>query len=459
MLKIIVSPSTDNEIKRPDLKYVRDVGDISLDESIEYCLVTLDKVKDIQRAIKRFRTSKKLCLTPLFIRQCPIQLTEGIIDAYDPSMDQLETVAQHINTKLADIEQGIDFDDEEQLLLSFLYSRDGLCLEPVIDATSPQLARYPLVEYFIEDKRVALKAVLSLASQDLLQASEIVDEIQCCPHCHNGWLSYRNTCPECQSVDIQKTAYLHCYRCGNTEPEYHFLKKNILICQRCNSQLSHIGIDYDRPLEEYLCVKNKHQFIDTKVICRCLSCKQDIATEHLYSQKISRYRLGDRGANHLHSKQALLSSDLKDEDNFCDPTYFSMFVDWMLRACSRHDKMSFSLVTIRILNTKELTQQLGLSKSRQLFRDFFAHLRAQLRTTDMGQRSDSGQVLLLLPQASSSSISAIRTNLGKFIKQYKTQELITIRLSFHSISSDEIQIDKYDAQLLLYELNTRSHRD
>lgn len=460
-MKLIIGDVEIEALKNSDAMIIESIAELSLsnDESIDWILICHDKRDDLYAALAFFRRHKPYCLVPIFSSvACLDENISQWLDGYYVNAQQIGDCANKINSKLADIINFIDYEDEENLLLCYLFSRVEKTLDFILDIHVPHVVRYPLSEMYIADKEIALRSVLLLTSRGFLESIAIKDEIQSCPHCKNCLVTYKNTCPECHTVDIKKQRFLHCFSCGNAEPEFSFLKKDILICSRCNTKLRHIGIDYDRPLEEYVCSR-QHAFIEPDVISHCLYCMKESLPSQLVSQKLSEYQLSNKGASHLISVDSVLEEQLKDKQGFFDSVYFSLFLDWMLSSCCRYEQISFSLLNLTITNDLELIERYGVVKTRQLYSEFFSYLRSQLRVTDVSARTDSESITIVFTQTDSSQAAYVKKNINKFIANSTSVNQVNIKLKVDVISSDEIQVEKYDAKLLLSELSARRFDD
>ena len=459
-MKVIISNTTNNAQLYPDdAVVIHDITNLKDDETIEWILIDWDDIKSQERYLHTIRSKAATSLLPIFCnKDNETALGKTLSDGHALHFDALQTKAEKINSLINEVKDQDDNSDPEIRLLMFLLSRPQVRLTFSLDISLPQLVRYPLMEVFISEPQSALKRINALSARGILAPDRIEDEVQMCPHCKNSLINYKNICPECHTVDIKKQRFLHCFSCGNTAPETEFLKKDAIICTHCNTKLRHIGIDYDRPLEEYICNAHQHAFMEPEVYSHCLSCHKECTPEHLISHKLCAYHLSDKGVNFIVNKENVNLEDLKDEHSYFDQSFFILFLDWMIRACTRNEHMKFTLFNINIKNNVELLEHYGLIKTRQLCDDFFNFLRSYFRSTDTFTRRHNEVATVIFTQTSSKDVSSIKKNVDRFLND--TQEgCVKVVVEMNTICSDTIDLTKYDAALLLAELDAQASDD
>ena len=68
-------------------------------------------------------------------------------------------------------------------------------------------------------------------------------------------------CPKCKIKKLFSEYSIHHFVCGYVGPESDFFQDKKLICTKCNRELRHIGVDYDKASIITEC-KNGHVFQD-----------------------------------------------------------------------------------------------------------------------------------------------------------------------------------------------------
>lgn len=125
---------------------------------------------------------------------------------------------------------------------------------------------------------------------------QFFDKIHLCPFCSYFVLNFREVCPRCESANIGIMEMLHHFRCGYVAPETEFKEGVRYVCPKCNQQLRHIGVDYEKPTSNYSCASCKYIFPEPKVSCRCLKCGQVFGVEKALVRTIHIYRLTAKGS-------------------------------------------------------------------------------------------------------------------------------------------------------------------
>lgn len=115
-----------------------------------------------------------------------------------------------------------------------------------------------------------------------------------CRHCNSQSVEAYLQCPECQSRVLDKGGIIEHFKCGNVDFEAAFVRENKLVCQKCNSELKQLGVDYRRVGVGYRCA-NKHLFSIPKIVFVCVRCHEqfDLNTAKLETQYS--YELTEKG--------------------------------------------------------------------------------------------------------------------------------------------------------------------
>lgn len=303
----------------------------------------------------------------------------------------------------------------------YLACRPSQRLQPVKDWAAPGYYRYPLVEALLgaaEDPFVWLER---WSRRRILDTDMVLDRLRLCDQCSSAHLNHVDVCPSCGSIDIASTRLMHCFTCGHVDRQESFQRQHRLECPKCSSVLRHIGVDYDRPLEQLQCRQCKNLFVDADVRSQCMACGGTSSPERLPVRPIPSYRLG--GAGLLLARQGNLSPVLSGLDtvNFIVPALFERLLDWQIALARRYPESHFfCVVGLRVRNLEELVSGIGRSSTATLVDGFAERLRATLRTTDLTTRGDDDHIWLLTPHTDEAGgrllVSRIR-ELGRASRQ------------------------------------------
>jgi GGDEF domain-containing protein/DNA-directed RNA polymerase subunit RPC12/RpoP len=264
--------------------------------------------------------------------------------------------------------------------------------------------------------------------------------------CHHNFV---DVCPQNRSIDIVQKPFLHCFTCGHVAPEETFLSSGALVCPNCMTRLRHIGSDYDRPLENYVCNDCGHSFIEPSIVARCLSCGSQNSTETLIPRQIYSLRLTERGrvAAQTGNMEDLFA--LFDNLNYVAPPFFQTILDWMLALCRRHAEERFSLIGVRVVNILELTERIGRHRMSELLDEFALRLREAIRTTDLTTRTSQWVLWLLLPKTDSAGCEVLVQRLREIAKNSRQPEGVGLEIDVVSFSAPSDIVNEEPAALLL----------
>jgi len=115
-----------------------------------------------------------------------------------------------------------------------------------------------------------------------------------CSHCHSQTMELYLQCPECQSRVLDKGEILEHFKCGNVGFESAFTRGDKLVCQKCNSELKQLGVDYRRVGVGYRCA-NKHIFSIPRIMFVCTQCKTEFDLREAKLQTLFSYELTEKG--------------------------------------------------------------------------------------------------------------------------------------------------------------------
>ena len=203
-----------------------------------------------------------------------------------------------------------------------------------------------------------------------------------------------------------------------------------LNCPGCAARLRHIGTDYDRPLENYVCNGCDHTFIEPQVIARCQHCEAENKPEDLVPIQVHSLEITERGRMAVRSGSLMDVVELPDIHNSLDTSHFEFIVDWSLALCLRYPEERFSLIGIQLQNIIELTDKLGKYRVTELIDGFISRIR--IDTTDLITRTGQYNFWILLPKTDSRGCDIVFKRLTE-VKTHAIQEE-DITLEFDAVT-------------------------
>jgi hypothetical protein len=357
--------------------------------------------RDVQRAeatVQALRTDPATCLLPVFLARDlgPRlgELCDGIPSDHQDRNAHLQRVRHRMQKLAPDVErQGQDF-----RLLAFLYCRPEELLAPIEDWQHRAIYTYPLAEAMADEGRRAGAWLKQLVERRYLEPERLVGRVRHCPACEACHHNYVDICPHCTSMAIESKPFLHCFTCGHVAPEEAFIKEGLLACPHCRARLRHIGADYDRPMDNYLCRDCGQSCVEPHVVAQCLGCGTRNEPDKLIPEDIHALRLSERGRAAARTGSLEDIYALLDNLNYVRTPYFESLVDWLHGLCRRYNEELFSLLGIRLKNIETLTDRLGRHRTAELIDAFAVRLRESIRLTDLTTRSSKRNLWILLPK-------------------------------------------------------------
>ncbi len=336
-----------------------------------------------------------------------------------------------------------------EALAQYLACRPQARLRPIRDWRAPGYYRYSVVEALLGTLEDPFVWLGRWAQRHVLDVDVVVDRLRLCESCGSAHLSYVDVCPSCESLDIVNTRLLHCFTCGHVGPHDGFQNQQRLRCPKCETALRHIGVDYDRPIEQQQCRHCKHLFVDASTKSTCMACEASNSPEHLPVRAVAVYRLG--GAGLLLARQGNLSPVLSGLDtvNYIAPALFERLLDWQFALARRYPESHFfSLVGLRVSNLAELVESLGRSATGALVDAFAERLRATLRTCDLTSRGDE-HIWVLAPHTNGQSATLLIRRIAALSEATRQSDQSVLRLASTTASiPEEIELPTEGNQLM-----------
>ncbi|QNP49050.1 TackOD1 domain-containing metal-binding protein [Diaphorobacter aerolatus] len=288
--------------------------------------------------------------------KAPSSSAETLADARQ-SRDKAAQSAAMVQAARTGLPHGAHLDFEERLL-QFLFVRDGASLQPVPDRHSHYLYRFPLAEALGADEERVTRVLLDLQRRRFLEPGVLIDRVRHCRKCSSAHPHYHDVCPHCRSIQIEKSAALHCFTCGHVAPQADYVQDSKLVCPQCNAHLRHIGVDYDRPLTQYACADCHHAFVEASVQVRCLDCGELAEPDALDVRGIAPLRLTARGRAAMREGSSVEHAVASEFSQHVPQTAFSQALGWTLRPSG--DAPNASLVAMELTVQQQDARGLAL---------------------------------------------------------------------------------------------------
>nr|WP_086937464.1 hypothetical protein [Thaumasiovibrio occultus] len=323
-------------------------------------------------------------------------------------------------------------------MLAWLWLNPNRRLIPFYDRQALSVYRYPLLECYAGEGDATFGYVHYQAERELLEAEELVDRIRLCHSCNSGHINYQETCPECHSPDVKEVVSLHCFTCGHVGEQAQFSRQGKLACPNCATQLRHIGVDYDRPLEVYRCRTCTHSFVEPLTRARCLECNTSQQVNDLVPRAIHRYKLGARGKNLVRYGLTVALPALRLKGRL-ESSHFEQIVHWSQRLATRHQQQHLVLA----LYFPELTAYRHRNGELRLFglvEQITERLNGLLRDTDLCCQYQDDALLLFMPMTPPSSLPVLQEKIAALASLVEDDEFV-MRVGAWSLPDEQCHDD------------------
>ncbi len=283
------------------------VGELDVDslQNADALLIQTTTSHDANELIRSIRSNRNRlkALIPVFISSTVSNL-QSIRYQFDGvfSDDTKEILLQRlkaIKSRLAEMNYEIHQLDYHQSLLQsalqFAYSREQV-FEPVRNRFSKIGFSYPFLGAILKEEEAnRVLEILNISCTEGYTTKKAIEKTHTCKKCSGGYLNYRECCPKCGSSDLKTEDLIHHFLCAHIAPEQDYKKEDTLECPKCDKELRHIGIDYDKPSSMHTCNDCSHSFQQAEVKALCIDCGHDNELSQLGSLEIGAYELTPHG--------------------------------------------------------------------------------------------------------------------------------------------------------------------
>tara|TARA_R110002126_G_scaffold291802_1_gene459127 strand:+ start:28193 stop:29575 length:1383 start_codon:yes stop_codon:yes gene_type:complete len=401
-------------------------------------------------------------------RYCPFFSWDGAPDKckalLDGGFDEAAySKAEAINERITICQQNDGAHPEKQdmnvFICRYMFSRENLDILPRITYENIYGFVYPIVQALASEGSANEHwyVLNALVKRGYFEAREVVNELQICPGCEGGLLNFKHCCPNCESVDLHIEPFVHCFTCGNVGPVKEFMKHQELVCGRCQTTLKHIGIDYDKPLEDKICEKCQHRFFDPSTRFMCLACEKIGDPESLNTRKLCAFHLTKKGEEFSKNNLQKLELDLGAFFELINFDLLELIIQWQVGVAQRHKEVEFVAGVMFVENIDALIEDIGFLKTEQQLVLFYENARDLFRQTDL-LSVDDDKLFCLLTMTNSQYIPIIQERIRDFDKDHADKGgKLSIKFGF--VSSSEILEGKLDKELLINEMLNRVSDD
>ncbi|MCL6415995.1 hypothetical protein MIB92_10050 [Aestuariirhabdus sp. Z084] len=296
--------------------------------------------------------------------------------------------------------------EEVDPLLGWLWLDNTRSLIPVKSGDTPSLYSYPLLESIHPDLESPYRYLMSEINRELLVSERLVDRVRVCGNCQGGHLNYVDVCPSCHDFDIESSQSLHCFTCGYVGAQDEFLRSTKLECPKCLTQLRHIGVDYDKPIETHRCNSCQQRFAEAETRVSCFSCDHKNEISDLIVRRIHQCKIGYQGDHSIRHGHRLTTPELMLKGKV-DVAFFNSILVWSnkLAKRSQEEHLILGLYLPRLDGYGKLY---GDAKMFSLTEQIASRLNGLFRETDICCQVRNDMLLVLMPHATEQSLPVLQ---------------------------------------------------
>ena len=422
-----------NELKNEDVEhldgYVIDTDNIEL-------------AKDIIKHI-RGNDTIEIALMPLFVSsiyQLPknVQIhTDGVV-----SINQISAYAQRIETikkRITKLKVSNKLTYQEFLnykVLAYCFTRNQM-LTPMTSRQSLIGYEFPFVSLlFKHDETILLlKTLERLTAQKLLSAT-LQDYVHLCKSCTSNYINFRECCPKCESIDIKAHDMVHHFVCAHVAPEKDFKSEDGLECPKCDKQLRHIGIDYDKPSTIYSCNSCNHEFQNSSMKALCIDCSTEHGLDELLEKTIGNYSLTQKGENEVLGTKNIKGINQEGIGNITVPLFKLLLQQEIQRVKATQCHSYF--VKLEVKNQQ--LQLLNTDVKGALTKEINNVIKSYLEEADILSSKNYSCHYMLLPETKENQLKRlenIQYNLNKLLGDNLQESANEVDIQYEKIEVDK----------------------
>ncbi|NHN35885.1 diguanylate cyclase [Pseudomaricurvus alcaniphilus] len=300
-----------------------------------------------------------------------------------------------------------------------------------------ELVEYPLLAAIPKQRRL----LEDLASGGLLERQHF-DRLYFCENCGSSRMHVREECSSCRSSDLNDVSLVHHYRCGYQGIETAFRQQDHLECPKCQKELRHYGVDYDKPKAVHSCGACGEVSNDPAIGFICNDCSQHADAASLATREWYNYELSPSGVAALqagllphNSVQTLLSKSV----GICSIGEFVVTTAQLLKIAERFER-PLCACAIHINNFEELRDRFGVSNLASAFLLLGEIIAQIVRNTDLVSAREQ-TIYLLLAETEADNLQIVEQRL-----QQETSKRISLPL--------DLTIERYPRDKLAQLLRT-----
>ena len=438
--KVFFSPNAEEAITVMDEK--------GLFTTPHFFYVFSDKEKFTEKQIITIRKYHETVLSPLFISiniyKDIVDVTDGVFKTFSETMVSKSSEIWDILSKFDPNPYAASLPENRRIAyIRFLTSRKLEEEKPVLQKDSVKGFFYPRAYYiFYPDEKGREVDELENLKLHRIMRVDIANKTSVCPYCGYYNLIFREVCPSCGSVRIRIVEFIHHYSCGYIGPVDEFIKGDRLVCPKCHEELKHIGVDYDKPLEKYICDDCGARFLEPDIDVLCASCKKRFKPEDVESEFVNRYFITPFGK--MVAFEGKLPINVFEEVTVSlgviNYGAFSYILDKFIKLAERYPDRKFCVLGIYFSLAEEAYSEIPL-KIRVFLKDLIAIIKDNIRSSDILSASEERYLFILLPETppegGNKVYERLQSRINNLLVKNKLSDFVRFKVAIECFPSDK----------------------
>lgn len=321
------------------------------------------------------------------------------------------------------------YDSDSHKLLCYLWCHQDAMLAPRLIPEQKHLYEYPLLNAWGMSAEDSISWLSELQRNSWIAKADLSNRLRFCPSCHSGHLNYIDVCPQCKGINIEHQSSLHCFNCGHVGVQQSFRKLNTLSCPNCFEGLRHIGVDYDRPIENQHCNDCQDLFVDALVVAECLHCKHSSEINKLHVRNVHSFKLAPHGRAFVLQGYSPTFFNFNLGEQMTREQFYWL-VDWQNKLAKRHGQ-THCILSVQMPNVVEFLSAEGEARGFAQLDALRERLRSVIRVTDACSNDTQDGLLMLFPMTDMSQLKSIYRKLFNLME---LQSASKIELSVKAVT-------------------------
>ena len=406
-------------------------------------IIDTDTLTNANDIIYSIRTHKNIqvSLSPLFVNSIyKLPKEVAIHTDGDVELNMLSSYIQRVITikkriKNLTVPKAISHEKLIQLkTMAFSYSRNKV-LTPITSRESYIGYEFPFISLFYKkNEATSLLRNLEKAVKENSLSVSLEDYVHLCKSCSGNYLNFRECCPKCDSIDIIANDMVHHFVCAHVAPEKDFKVDDGLACPKCDKNLRHIGIDYDKPSSIYSCNTCNHEFQNANMKALCLDCETENKLDELLEKTIGSYTITEIGEQILFNQES--TNQPQSETISVGSMNTSLFKIIVNQEIKRIEVTQGDSYLTKITFENKQLELLNIDLKLNLTKEISSIIQSYLKASDILSAEKFNSYYILLPETKENQLERlenIQYNLSKLLSDNLSDTQQEIRIEIHKI--------------------------